>query len=177
MNVLGGVQLSVDGVAVEPANALTYKGTMLSDVPNLALAGGYANASWTLKCDLTAEYVCRLLAHMNKTGLRQCTPRNRDGSIRRVPVFDFSSSYVVRALHKLPKQGTKLPWRMHQNYARDLIALRYGRLVDGVLQFTNPLGAPHDDASSGVSSLPPRRRGQPGDYDQPALRVAAPPAE
>jgi monooxygenase len=165
MKVLGGVELSVDGRAVDLPNALAYKGMMFSDVPNLALAGGYTNASWTLKCDLTAEYVCRLLTRLDRTGLRQCTPRNRDASVERVPALDFSSGYVVRALHKLPKQGSKTPWRMYQNYALDLIALRYGNVDDGVMQFTNAR-RPHDPTS--VSSLPPRRSAR-EDYDQPTL--------
>jgi cation diffusion facilitator CzcD-associated flavoprotein CzcO len=165
MKVLGGVQLSVDGRSVDLPNALAYKGMMFADIPNLALAGGYTNASWTLKCDLTAEYVCRLLTRLDGAGLRQCTPRNRDASVERVPALDFSSGYVVRALHKLPKQGSKMPWRMYQNYALDLVALRYGKVEDGVMQFTN-LRRPQDPTS--VSSLPPRRSAR-DDYDQPTL--------
>jgi monooxygenase len=166
MLVLGGIQLTVDGKPVNLPNALAYKGMMFSDVPNLATAGGYTNASWTLKCDLTASYVCRLLAHMDARRLRQCTPRNRDSSVLPEPAFDFTSSYVLRALHKLPKQGSKVPWRLYQNYVRDLLALRFARVDDGVMQFTNPPRA-HDAAT--ISSLPPRAYDRTGDYDQPQL--------
>ena len=167
MRVLGGVEFSVDGKPVDLSRALAYKGSMLSDVPNLAQAGGYTNASWTLKCDLTAEYVCRVLQLMDERRLRQCTPRNRDATVRPEPALDLTSGYVMRALEKLPKQGSKLPWRLHQNYLQDLFTLRWGRIDDGVLQFTNPARAPYDDTSIRPSSLPPRRRQD--DYDQPAI--------
>ena len=108
---------------------------MFSDVPNLASSFGYTNASWTLKCDLTCEYACRLLNHMRKHGYRQCTPRNVDPSVVAEPWIDFSSGYVQRSLHTLPKQGSKLPWKLHQNYAFDILMLRYGRIDDGVMEF------------------------------------------
>jgi monooxygenase len=104
-------------------------------VPNLASSFGYTNASWTLKCDLTCEYVCRLLNHMHEHGYRQCKPRNVDPTLAVEPWIDFSSGYVQRSLHALPKQGSKLPWKLHQNYAFDIIMLRYGRLDDGVMEF------------------------------------------
>jgi monooxygenase len=135
--VLGDLQLSVDGQSVEPAKTLNYKGMMYSDVPNLASSFGYTNASWTLKCDLTCEYVCRLLNHMARHGYRQCTPRNNDPSVTPEPWIDFSSGYVQRALPMLPKQGSKPPWRLHQNYARDLMSLRVGKLDDGVMTFSS----------------------------------------
>jgi cation diffusion facilitator CzcD-associated flavoprotein CzcO len=137
LKVLGGVQLSVDGTAVDLSKVLTYKGLMYSGVPNLASSFGYTNASWTLKCDLTCEYVCRLLKHMDKTGQRQCTPLNNDPSVTERAWVDFSSGYFQRALHKLPKQGSKLPWTLHQNYARDILLLRFGKIDDGVLVFSN----------------------------------------
>ena len=167
MKVIGGIQLVVDGSPVDPSSSLTYKGMMLSDVPNLAQAGGYTNASWTLKCDLTAEYVCRLLAHMDETGMRQCTARNRDTSMRALPALTFSSGYVVRALAKLPKQGSIAPWRLYQNYALDLFALRYGQVNDQAMQFSNRRPARDDAAGPTISSLPPRR--DHGEYDRPAL--------
>jgi monooxygenase len=142
LKVLGGLQLTVDGVAIDMSKTLTYKGLMFDGVPNLASAFGYTNASWTLKCDLTCEYVCRLINQMDKSGLRQCTPRNTDPSVTAEPWVNFSSGYFQRALHKLPKQGSKLPWKLHQNYARDLMLLRYGKLDDGVLQFSNPQREP-----------------------------------
>jgi hypothetical protein len=103
---------------------------------------------------------------MDATGLRQCTPRNRDSSVRPEPALNFTSTYVVRALANLPKQGSKVPWRLYQNYVRDLLALRFARVDDGVMQFTNPLRA-HDAAT--ISSLPPRAYERAGDYDQPQL--------
>ena len=135
LQLLGGVQVSVDGRAVDLAKTLNYKGMMFSDVPNLASSFGYTNASWTLKCDLTCEYVCRLLNHMQKHGYRQCTPRNVDPSVTAEPWIDFSSGYVQRSLHMLPKQGSKLPWKLHQNYVFDILMLRYGRVDDGVMEF------------------------------------------
>jgi monooxygenase len=135
LQLLGGVQVSVDGREVALAQTLNYKGMMFSDVPNLASSFGYTNASWTLKCDLTCEYVCRLLNHMQKHGYRQCTPRNVDPSVITEPWIDFSSGYVQRSLHTLPKQGSKLPWKLHQNYAFDIMMLRYGSVDDGVMEF------------------------------------------
>ena len=135
LQLLGGLQVSVDGREVELAKTLNYKGMMFSDVPNLASSFGYTNASWTLKCDLTCEYVCRLLNHMQQHGYRQCMPRNVDPSLTEEPWIDFSSGYVQRSLHKLPKQGSKLPWKLHQNYAFDILMLRYGRVDDGVMEF------------------------------------------
>jgi monooxygenase len=134
---LGGVQLTVDGREVELSETMSYKGMMLSGVPNLAFALGYTNASWTLKCDLTCEYVCRLLRHMDAHGYRQCTPRNRDPSIAGLPFSDFSSGYVLRAIDKFPKQGSRAPWRLYQNYARDILSLRFGALEDGAMEFAN----------------------------------------
>ncbi|HEY8003667.1 MAG TPA: NAD(P)/FAD-dependent oxidoreductase [Phenylobacterium sp.] len=138
LQVMNGLKLTVDGRAVDPGRTLSYKGMMYEDVPNLASAFGYTNASWTLKCDLTCEYVGRLLNHMQRTGLRQVTPHNDDPSIERQPWLDFSSGYVQRAMEKFPKQGSKAPWKLHQNYALDLMSLRYAKLEDGVLKFSNP---------------------------------------
>ena len=135
LQVLGGMTLSVDGKAVDLATTLNYKGVMFSDVPNLASSFGYTNASWTLKCDLTCEFVSRLLNHMKKHNVRQCTPRNTDASITAAPWVDFSSSYFARSLHLFPKQGSRAPWRLYQNYPRDILLLRYGKVADGVLAF------------------------------------------
>jgi monooxygenase len=139
LKVLNGVDLTVDGRRVDPAETLSYKGMMYDGVPNLASSFGYTNASWTLKCDLTCEYVTRLLNHMKTTGTRQVTPRNTDPDIERLPWLDFSSGYVQRAMAKFPKQGSKAPWKLHQNYALDLMNLRYAKLDDGVLAFSNPV--------------------------------------
>ena len=131
---IGGMKLTVDGREIEPSKAMNYKGAMLSDVPNLAVTFGYTNASWTLKCDLTCELVCRLLTLMDQKGYRICVPRLTDPDVQEEPLLDFSSGYVRRALSELPKQGSKAPWRVHQNYALDLMTLRYGPLEDGVLE-------------------------------------------
>ena len=141
LQAMNGLELSVDGRVIDPGKTLSYKGMMYSDVPNLASAFGYTNASWTLKCDLTCEYVCRLLNHMKKTGNRQVTPHNDDPNIGEVPWLDFSSGYVQRAMASFPKQGTKAPWKLHQNYALDLMNLRFTKIEDGVLAFSNKAGA------------------------------------
>src|SRR5689334_15527301 len=135
LKLFSGMQLLVNGVAVDMPKTLVYKGMMFSDVPNLAFAVGYTNASWTLKCDLTAEYVCRLLNHMDQHAYVSCTPRVNDPDIEEEPVLDFNSGYVLRALPMLPRQGSKKPWRLHQNYVRDLSMMRYGRVEDGTMQF------------------------------------------
>ncbi len=135
LQVLGGLQLSVDGAQIDLAKTLNYKGLMFSGVPNLASSFGYTNASWTLRSDLTCEYVCRLLNHMKKRGLKQCTPRNTDASMTEQPWVDFSSSYFARAVHLFPKQGSKAPWKLYQNYPKDIMQLRHGKVDDGVLQF------------------------------------------
>ncbi|MDT4811289.1 FAD-containing monooxygenase EthA [compost metagenome] len=137
LQVLGGIELSVDGRRVDPAATFNYKGMMYSDVPNLASSFGYTNASWTLKCDLTCAYVCRLLNHMHKHGWRQCTPHNAGPDLSPEPWIDFSSGYVQRSLDKFPKQGTHTPWKLHQNYLRDILLLRLGRVDDGVMAFSN----------------------------------------
>ena len=138
LQVLNGIDFIVDGVKIEPARTLSYKGMMYSDIPNMASSFGYTNASWTLKCDLTCEYVTRLLNHMDKTGTRQATPRNTDPNVGEEPWLDFSSGYVQRSIDKFPKQGAKKPWKQHQNYALDIMALKFGSVTDGVMTFSNP---------------------------------------
>jgi monooxygenase len=133
--VLGGIELEVDGEPVRIPERIGYRGMMLSDVPNLAIALGYTNASWTLKCDLTCDYVCRLLAHMEAQGYAQVTPRVNDPSVEPVPFIDLSSGYVQRAMDRFPKQGSKRPWRLRQNYLLDLIELGGAGFDDGALEF------------------------------------------
>jgi cation diffusion facilitator CzcD-associated flavoprotein CzcO len=135
LRLFSGMQLIVDNTPVDMPKTLVYKGMMFSDIPNLAFAVGYTNASWTLKCDLTAEYVCRLLNHMDHHGYAICTPRVNDPDIEQEPVIDFNSGYVLRALDALPRQGSKTPWRLHQNYMKDLRMMRYGRVDDGTMEF------------------------------------------
>lgn len=135
LKLMGGMALSVDGRPVDLAQALSYKGMMFSDVPNLALAIGYTNASWTLKCELTAAYVCRLLNHMARHGYARCAPRRTDPRLGERPILDFTSGYVQRALPDLPRQGDRRPWRLYQNYFLDLISLRLGRVDDAAMEF------------------------------------------
>jgi monooxygenase len=136
LKVLGGMQVSVDGAPADLSQTLSYKGMMYSDIPNLASAFGYTNASWTLKADLTAEYVCRLLNHMDAHGYDYCAPRRRDPSVVEQPLVDFTSGYFQRAIASLPKQGSKKPWKLYQNYALDMLALRFGRVDDGTMEFS-----------------------------------------
>jgi monooxygenase len=136
LQVLGGMEVAVDGRTVDFAKTLNYKGMMYSDVPNLASAFGYTNASWTLKCDLTCGYVCRLINYMDRHGYKKCMPHNVDPSIQEVPWIDFSSGYVQRAIAKMPKQGSKRPWRLYQNYALDILTLRFGKIDDGVMKYS-----------------------------------------
>jgi cation diffusion facilitator CzcD-associated flavoprotein CzcO len=133
---LGGMSVAVDGRAVKFNETLGYKGMMFSDVPNFAAVSGYTNASWTLKADLIAAYVCRLLNHMKREGMRQCVPRNSDPAMATEPWIDFSSGYIQRALHLFPKQGSRKPWKLHQNYARDLLSLRFGAIRDEAMVFS-----------------------------------------
>ena len=137
LQLLSGVEFRVDGEVKNLARSLNYKGMMFSDIPNLAYFFGYTNASWTLKADLTATYVCRLLNTMRKRGMRQATPRNDDPSVTEQPFLDFTSGYVQRAIDHLPKQGSKKPWRVNQNYALDIMALKFGS-VDDAMTFSNP---------------------------------------
>jgi cation diffusion facilitator CzcD-associated flavoprotein CzcO len=136
LQVLGGLEVSVDGRTVDFARTLNYKGMMYSDVPNMASAFGYTNASWTLKCDLTCEYVCRLINYMDRRGYKQCMPHNIDPSITEMPSLNFSSGYVQRSVAKMPKQGSKRPWRLYQNYALDIVTLRFGKVDDGVMRYS-----------------------------------------
>ena len=138
LHLLGGMEVTVDGERRDLSKSLSYKGMMYSEVPNLASSFGYTNASWTLKCDLTCEYVCRLLNHMARTGNPIATPRQGTAPIEEVPALDFSSGYVQRGIDRFPKQGTVKPWKLNQNYALDLVALRFGKIDDGTMEFSRP---------------------------------------
>ena len=135
LQFLGGMTVAVDGETIDPATRWNYKGAMLSGVPNLAVALGYTNASWTLKAELACQYTCRVLNHMAKGGYRRCTPVQDDPTMATEPLLDLQSGYVQRAQALMPRQGDRAPWRMHQSYPRDLIALRHGKVDDGVLSF------------------------------------------
>jgi len=135
---LGAMEIAVDGRDLALSETMSYKGMMISGVPNLASAFGYTNASWTLKSELTCGYVCRLLHYMDAHGYRQCTPRQPGPSIAERPFVDFSSGYVVRAIDQFPRQGSKPPWRLHQNYVLDILSLRFGPIEDGTIEFLRP---------------------------------------
>lgn len=136
LQFLGGAEVSVDGQKIDLSKRLTYKGMMYEGVPNLVSIFGYTNASWTLKCDLTCEYTCRIIKKMDKTGAKSATPRNLDPKTPQTPWLDFSSGYVQRTIDRFPKQGARKPWRLNQNYAADVMMLRYGKLDDPELVFS-----------------------------------------
>ncbi|WP_246486491.1 flavin-containing monooxygenase [Kribbella qitaiheensis] len=137
MVALGKIKLTVDGHSIDPHDTFVYKGMMLSGVPNLAWCIGYTNNSWTLRSDLTSQYVCRLLNHLDRTGTSICVPEidpaEYDAPAR--PVVDLSSGYIRRAANLLPRQGSYGPWRLRQNYPRDFLSLRYTSLADGAMHF------------------------------------------
>ena len=138
MLAFGGLAISVDGDDVKLSERVGYKGMMLSDVPNFAAAIGYTNASWTLKCDLICEYVCRLLNHMDRVGMRQVTPRWKQATLPERPFVDLTSGYVLRSVQDFPKQGEAPPWRLYQNYIKDVLMIRRGPLEDEAVEFSNP---------------------------------------
>ncbi len=152
LQMLGGAEVIVDGEKVETGQRYTYKGTMLSDVPNLAFVFGYTNASWTLRADLISEYVCRVIKYLDDYGLASATPRLGGIEHEDRPFADFSSGYFQRAEHLLPKQTTKAPWKQNQSYAHDMMDLRFGPIEDGVLELKR---AP---ASSAAASTTTARR-------------------
>jgi len=129
MLVFGGMSLSVDGQNIDLSQTVGYKGIMLGGIPNLAYTLGYTNASWTLKADLAASYVCRLLNHMDDHGYRRATPRAPDPVLPTVPFIDLTSGYVQRSIDALPRQGDRKPWRLNQNYALDVVMLRHGDMT------------------------------------------------
>jgi monooxygenase len=167
LQAVGGAALSVDGEPVHLPDTLAYKAMMLSGVPNFAMTIGYTNASWTLKADLTAEYVCRLLNHMAASGYRECMPARDAPGVTRRPLIDLTSGYVQRAIRDLPAQGSRRPWRVHQNYVLDVLDFRRGNLEDGVMRFST-------DGQPALSGLPVDCVPSP---DSPPLLSSPPPAE
>jgi monooxygenase len=135
--LFGGIDVSVDGETVDFSKTIAYKGMMICGVPNLAIALGYTNASWTLKCDLVAQYVSRLLNHMDAHGHAICTPQPPDKSLPTEPFIDFNSGYVLRYIDQLPRQGATSPWRLHQNWFKDVRLLKRGP-VDDSMEFSGP---------------------------------------
>ncbi len=133
---IGGMELAVDGRDVKLPETVGYKGIMLSGVPNLAAVFGYTNASWTLKTDLTCQWVCRLLNHMDQHGYVRCSVRTPGPALPRKPMIDLTSGYVLRSIESFPRQGDRAPWRLYQNYPRDMLMLRRGALEDEALEFS-----------------------------------------
>jgi len=136
LQLMGGIDISVDGKDVQVSDSMTYKAMMLSDIPNLALWFGYTNASWTLKCDLTSEYLCRLINHMDKHGHTTCVPRRLDPRVEEAAFVPLNAGYIERGKHLLPKQGNRAPWKLKQNYAFDIASIRYSDVDDGVMEFS-----------------------------------------
>jgi cation diffusion facilitator CzcD-associated flavoprotein CzcO len=132
---MGGMEIEVDGEPMSLPETMGYRGMMLSDIPNFVLAAGYTNASWTLKCDLTSQYVCRMLNHMDKKGFAYCVPRTSDPAMERVSFLDLASGYVDRSIDRFPKQGLRSPWKLYQNYLLDILSLRFGALSDKALEY------------------------------------------
>lgn len=133
---LGGIALTVDRKKINISDHTNYKGLGLNGVPNFAWTVGYTNASWTLKADLTADYVCRILNHMKKHDYTTCVPELDPAYASNAPLMDFTSGYIQRSLDQLPKQGSRPPWQNHQNYISDLIHMKFGKIDDGVMQFS-----------------------------------------
>lgn len=131
----GGASISVDGEEFDISKSLTYRGLMLSNLPNCIFFAGYTNASWTLKSDLTGEYAGRLLKYMDKKNYTSFTPTVLDEDIETIPLLNLNSGYIHRSEHEFPRQGSKLPWRLYQNYFRDFKTLRINKLTDKQLVF------------------------------------------
>jgi cation diffusion facilitator CzcD-associated flavoprotein CzcO len=134
LQAFGGAELVVDGEVVKPHETMAYRGMMLSGVPNFAFTIGYTNASWTLKADLVAAYVVRLLTHLRRTGTRSVVPV-RDDTVAETPLMDLQAGYIQRAAHALPRQGATRPWTLRQNHLHNVLAFRRARFDDGVLRF------------------------------------------
>jgi cation diffusion facilitator CzcD-associated flavoprotein CzcO len=136
MKLMSGVDLVVDGRTVKLGETLSYRGMMYSGIPNLASVFGYTNASWTLKCELIVQYVCRLLNYMDEHGYAECVAVPPASMGADEPVVNLTSGYVMRAVETLPRQGAEKPWRTYQNYLRDLVNLRFNSINDGTMTFS-----------------------------------------
>jgi cation diffusion facilitator CzcD-associated flavoprotein CzcO len=136
LEVCNGIRLVVDNDEVDISKTMTYKGMMFSNVPNLVATFGYTNASWTLRADLTSEYVCRVINYLNKKGYAYCCPLVDQSVEHDGNWLDFSSGYITRSMHKFPKQGSRDPWRNTQNFPKDVFTIRWGNIDDKELKFT-----------------------------------------
>jgi monooxygenase len=134
IRIMGGIAITVDGKPYRPNEAMSYKGMMLSGLPNFVMSFGYTNASWTLKADLTAQYVCRLLRYMDRHR-HAIAVVHREAGVEPRPFLGFTSGYVQRAARELPQQGARAPWQVYQNYLQDMLTIRFGRIADGIMHF------------------------------------------
>jgi len=141
LRLFGGAAILRNGVPVDLTESMTYKGMMLSGLPNMAFTIGYTNASWTLKADLVSEFVCRVLNFMDANGYDTVVPQHPGDSVAERPLMDFTPGYVLRALDTLPKAGSRTPWRLKQNYLLDLGLIRHGKVDDTALQFSRHAAA------------------------------------
>jgi monooxygenase len=153
LKAMGGMTLSLDGEPVPIGETIAYRGSMLSGVPNFSFAIGYTNASWTLKADLTSEYVCRVIAHMDAHGYTSCRPPADPPGITREPVIDLKSGYVLRSLAQLPDQGSVRPWKLRQNYPIDRYEFTRKPVDDGVLVFSRGRRAATPSPFEAVASV------------------------
>jgi monooxygenase len=136
LRLFGGAAILRNDVPIDLTHEMAYKGMMLSGMPNMAFTIGYTNASWTLKADLVSEFVCRVLNHMDDNGYDTVVPEHPGNAVEERPLMDFTPGYVLRALDRLPKQGSRAPWRLKQNYLLDLPLIRHGRVGDRALRFS-----------------------------------------
>ncbi|HEX7826282.1 MAG TPA: NAD(P)/FAD-dependent oxidoreductase [Mycobacterium sp.] len=136
LRLFGGAEIRRNGAPVDLTKSMSYKGMMLSGMPNMAFTIGYTNASWTLKADLVSEYVCRILNYMDDNGFDTVVPEHPGNSVEERPLMDFTPGYVLRALDSLPKAGAKAPWKLKQNYFLDIRMIRQGKVDDEALHFT-----------------------------------------
>lgn len=135
VQLLGGMTVRINGELGDTAKTHAYRGVMFSDVPNFAFTVGYTNASWTLKCDLSCRFVTKVLNYMDKHHYTVCTPRFDSTKFQSEPLLDFNAGYVTRVLDKLPKQGSKHPWKVYQNYIKDLMSLKWEGVNDEFLEY------------------------------------------
>ena len=136
MKFFGGISFEVDGKPIDFTQKVAYKSAMFDSIPNMTMSFGYTNASWTLKCDLTSEFITRLLKHMDAKGYKKCMPVQNDKNLKLLDWFDFSSSYVQRVIKNLPKRGDKAPWLTKHFYLSDYTTIKYSKLEDGVMEFS-----------------------------------------
>jgi monooxygenase len=136
MQLFGGAVAYRNGEPIDLPKCMTYKGLMLSGVPNMAITFGYTNASWTLKADLVSEFICRLLNYMDANGFDRVEAQHPGDSVDELPFMDFTPGYFRRAMDSLPKSGSEAPWKLKQNYFFDMRTIRYGKVDEQSLHFT-----------------------------------------